>query len=102
MKRFALLVLMLGLSMTGCAEKAPSNEAVTAAVRKLMPVPFQVLEVSQTPQIKSLYQVVIRVDRQPVVFYIDKEAKFVFSGSLVSVDTKLNLTSETQKKYLPK
>ncbi|HJV66685.1 MAG TPA: disulfide isomerase DsbC N-terminal domain-containing protein [Geomonas sp.] len=96
-----LAVAALSLSLMACSHP-PTKEQVSDAIKKLVPVNFQVLQVSEIKDVPSLYEVVIRVNGQPVVLYMDKNAKYVFSGSLMSLDKKVNLTVETQKKYMQK
>ncbi|ACH38571.1 lipoprotein, putative [Citrifermentans bemidjiense Bem] len=99
-KNFLVLTLMV-LSLAACS-KPPAKEQVQAAIKKFIPVNFEVLQLSELKEVPGLYEVVVSVNQQPVVFYVDKKAKHVFSGSVLSVDTKGNLTVETQKKFQKK
>jgi len=43
----------------------------------------------------------LKLGNQVVVFYTDKTAKYLISGSIVEVDTKKNLTLERQMALNP-
>ena len=99
-KRSLPLFLVVFL-LTACT-KPPSKELVKESIKQFIPLNFEVLQVSRLDEMPELYEVVIVVSKQPVVFYLDEKAKLVFSGSILSAKTKTNLTLETQKKFLPK
>lgn len=99
-KKFLVLALM-AFSLAACS-KPPAKEQVQAAIKNFIPVNFEVLQLSELKEIPGLYEVVISVNQQPVVLYVDKKTKYVFSGNVMSVDTKANLTVETQKKFQKK
>lgn len=101
MFRKLALLTVLTVALTGCG-KAPTKELVRESIKNFIPLNFEVLQVSKLDQIPGLYEVVIKVNNQPVVVYVDKKAKFIFSGSIMSTETKQNLTLEAQKKFLPK
>ena len=94
-----LIVAGVAGCLAGCGSSAPSKEEVTASIKKIMPVNFEVVQVTPLKEISGLSEVVALVDKQPVVFYTDRKGKYVLSGSLVAVDSKQNLTLETQKKF---
>ncbi|GAW65762.1 lipoprotein [Geoanaerobacter pelophilus] len=91
----------MAFSLAACS-KPPAKEQVQAAVKKFIPVNFEVLQLSELKEIPGLYEVVISVNQQPVVLYVDKKAKYVLSGNVMSVENKANLTLETQKKFQKK
>lgn len=99
MKTMGLSLLCLAC---GACNSAPSNEQVKAAMKKVMPVETEVEQVQGVKGVPGLYEVVVRTGNQPVVVYMDKKARYVFSGSLVSVDSKANLTAETLNRFLKK
>ncbi len=94
-----LIIVGLSGSLAACGSSAPTKDAVTASIKKIMPVNFEVVQVTPLKDISGLSEVVALVDKQPVVFYTDKTGKYVLSGSLVAVETKQNLTLETQNKF---
>lgn len=100
LKKFFVLTL-IALSLAACS-KPPAKEQVQAAIKQFIPVNFEVLQLSELKEVPGLYEVVISVNEQPVVLYVDRKAKYVFSGSVMSVETKGNLTVETQKKFQKK
>jgi protein-disulfide isomerase len=95
------IVSCISLALAACSS-APTKEQVKESVKRIIPVAFEVLEVRELKEIPGLYEVVLKADKQPIVLYMDKKAKYVLSGSLMSLETKSNLTMETQKKYLQK
>ncbi|MCM0083679.1 hypothetical protein L4X63_19000 [Geomonas sp. Red32] len=99
MFRKLLTVVVVSLALAACSQ-APTKEEVTGAVKKIIPMQFEVLQVTQLQEIPALYQVVIRVNNQPVVLYVDKKAQYIVSGSVLALDKKVNLTAEVQKQYL--
>ena len=91
----------LSLSLVACSAP-PTKEQVKESVKRIIPVNFEVLQVSELKEVPGLYEVILRANNQPIVLYVDKKAKYVISGSLMALDTKTNLTLESQKKFLPK
>lgn len=96
-----LVLTLVALSLAACS-KPPAKEQVQEAIKQFIPVNFEVMQLSELKEVPGLYEVVVSVNEQPVVFYVDKKAKYVFSGSVMSVETKGNLTVETQKKFQKK
>jgi hypothetical protein len=97
----ALMAVTFMLAVTAC-DSAPKKEDVTASIKKIMPVNFEVLHVSPVDGISGLYEVLVKVDKQPLVLYVNSKAKLVVSGSIVNVDSKQNLTAEAMKKITSK
>lgn len=95
-------VLLMSLMLAACGGGAPSKEEVTASIKKIMPVNFEVVGVSPVKDIAGLFEVLVKVDKQPVVLYVNSKAKLVVSGSIVDIDTKQNLTLDAQKKLAGK
>ena len=100
--KYLLSSLFVLAFVAACSDTPPKKEDVAAAIKKIMPVNFEILEINNVKGIPGLNEVVVKVDKQPVVFYIDRKAKYVVSGSIVAIDTKQNLTMETQKKFTQK
>jgi len=100
LKKFVVLCV-LALTLAACS-KPPAKEQVQEAIKKFIPVNFEVLQISELKGVAGLYEVVISVNREPVVFYVDKKCEYVFSGSVMSAESKSNLTVETQKKFQTK
>lgn len=102
MKNFSkcLGVLVVFAFLTGCGG-APSKDAVKASVKKIMPVEFEIAEVNKVNGIPGLYEVVLKLGTQSVIFYTDKDAKYIVSGSIVEAETKKNITMERQMALNP-
>jgi len=99
-KRF-FTVLTLALALSACTS-APTKDQVATAVKKIIPVPFEIVQLQELKEIPGLYEVVLTVNQQPIVLYVDKKAQYALSGSLMSLDKKINLTAELKNKYLKK
>ncbi|NVN99822.1 MAG: hypothetical protein HXX17_10890 [Geobacteraceae bacterium] len=97
----ALLAVTFMLAVTAC-DNAPKKEDVAISLKKIMPVNFEVLNVSPVDGISGLYEVLINADKKPLVLYVNSKAKLVVSGSIVNVDSKQNLTAEAVKKITSK
>lgn len=97
LKRFTLLCLTV-LLLSACS-KPPAKDQVQAAVKQFIPMNFDVLQVSEIKGIDGLYEAVISVGGHPVIFYVDKKCDYIFTGSMMSTETKANLTTEAQKKF---
>ena len=95
-KKMTAAVILTGL-LAGCGS-APSKEKVTEALKPIMPANFTVNSVEKLNVIKDVYEVVVAIDKQPTVLYVDKSLKHVISGSIVEIASKKNLTYETQMK----
>lgn len=93
-----MVIVGMLLALTACNASTPSKEKVAEAVKKIMPVHFEVVSVMPVKEIPGLIEVSIRMDKQPVVFYMDKNAQYVISGSLLHIDSKKNLTNEAQER----
>ncbi|GAB4441037.1 MAG: hypothetical protein OHK0040_12420 [bacterium] len=97
--KYCVVLSAAGL-LAGCGG-APSKDAVKEAVKKIMPVEFEISEVKKLDQVPGLYEVVLKLGNQSIIFYTDKKAKYIVSGSIVEVDTKKNLTMERQMALNP-
>ncbi len=97
-KGFAVFTVLVVLA--GCGG-APSKDSVKATVKKVMPVEFEVTEVNKMKEISGLYEVVLKLGNQSIIFYTDKDAKYIVSGSIVEAETKKNLTMEKQMALNP-
>ena len=92
---------VLSLALAACSTP-PTKEQVKESVKRIIPVNFEVLQVAELKEVPGLYEVVLKANSQPIVLYVDQKAKYVLSGSLMALDTKVNLTMETQKKFQQK
>ncbi|WP_129127709.1 disulfide isomerase DsbC N-terminal domain-containing protein [Geomonas oryzae] len=99
-KRF--IVLCLAVLVLSACSKPPAKDQVQAAVKKFIPMDFEVLQVSEVKGIDGLYEAAISVGGHPVIFYVDKKCDYIFTGSMMSTETKANLTAEAQTKLQKK
>lgn len=100
-KRYKLTAafLLLVVFVFGCSSKSdfPNQQQVAEAVNKILPTSHQVIKVTPIKEIPDLIEVVVKIDKQVLVFYLDKTLKYAFSGSLMEISTKKNLTAVVQK-----
>lgn len=94
------VVLTAFVMVIGCGG-APSKDAVKTSVKKIMPVDFEISEVNKLKEISGLYEVILKLNNQSIIFYTDKDAKYIVSGSIVEADTKKNITMERQMALNP-
>ena len=92
-------VIVAGM-LAGCGS-APSKEKVAEALKPIMPPSFTINSVEKVNAFKDVYEVVVAIDKQPTVLYVDSTLKYLLSGSVVEIATKKNLTSETQLRNRP-
>lgn len=93
-----LCILFTMLFLFACSNQTPTKAVVTESIKKIMPPNFEVVSIVPLKEIPGLIEVSVKMDKQPVVIYMDKKAQYVLSGSLLHVETKKNLTIEAQGK----
>ena len=96
--RSRLILLSCALMLSACSPTL-SKDDLAKAIKKIMPINFEIVESHPLKELPGLIEVVVRADQQVVVIYMDNKGKYVVSGSIIDVDTKKNLTLEAQKKY---
>jgi hypothetical protein len=94
--RFCLFIIAALLFLCSCSSKTPSKDMVATSLKSVMPPDFEIVSISSVKDIRGLIEVSVKMNKQPVVLYMDKKAKYVFSGSLLEVATKKNLTIDAQ------
>lgn len=99
-KKVAMIVCVLGLVACG-GSGSPSKDTVKASVKKILPVEFEVADVRAMKEVPGIYEVVIKLGNQAVVFYTDKTTRYLVNGSIVDSETKKNLTMERQQALNP-
>jgi hypothetical protein len=104
--RFTKLIVIIGLVLAvlacGPKEGCPTKETVTSAVKNIMPVRFEIVSIAETTQIHGMCEVVIKIDKEPVIFYTDKTGGYFFSGSLVSTKDKTDITQKRREYFKTK
>ena len=88
---------MAAVFVIGCSPE-PSKDMVTEALKPILPQNYSVSSVEKCKAVTGLYEVVVVIDKQPTILYIDQNLKHVVSGSIVEIASKKNLTYETQTK----
>ena len=105
MKKISLFLSVLALwgASSSCgvgSAKCPSKDEVKTSVKELIPQDFTVESISPLKEIAGVCEVVVKVGVQPIVFYTDSKAQYVFAGSLISLKDKKNLTRERQQEFM--
>lgn len=99
--RKAVVILLTCWALTACGGQ-PKKEEVTASLKKIMPINFEIVAIAPVNGIAGLFEVQVKADKQPLVLYVNKNANLVVSGSIVDINSKQNLTLEAQKKLAGK
>ena len=99
-KQIFKLVLCFALCsvISACSANEPTKGTVSAAIKKIMPPNFEVVSVTPLKEIPGMVEIAVKMDKQPVVLYMDNKAQYLFSGSLLHIESKKNLTTEAQGK----
>jgi thiol:disulfide interchange protein DsbC len=98
---FGLFVSFLSANLVSCQlGTCPTEEKIKAGVKELVSQEFKVESVQALKDIPGLCEVVIKVGSQPLVFYTDKEMKYVMAGNLVSLADKKNITRERKEEFM--
>jgi len=90
-----IMVLSALPALFACSAQLPSKDKVAESVKKVIPVNFDIASVTPFKQVPGLVQVVLSINKQPVVIYMDFKAKYIVSGSILDLETRKNLTAET-------
>ncbi len=92
----------LGVGLVSCQQSkaCPTQDKIKASVKELIPQEFNVQSVQVLKDIPGLCEVVIKVGAQPLVFYTDKEMKYIMAGNLISLADKKNITRERQQEFM--
>lgn len=93
-----ILIVVLTMTICACSNQTPDKKMVSESIKKIMPPNFEVISVTPLKEVPGLIEVAIKMDKQPVVLYMDRKAQYVLSGSLLHVESKKNLTVEAQGK----
>jgi thiol:disulfide interchange protein DsbC len=102
MKKALVFSLFASFMLVSCQQgkACPTEDKVKASMKEFIPQEFKVESVQALKEISGLCEVVIKVDAQPLVFYTDKEMKYVMVGNLLSLADKKNITRERQQKFM--
>lgn len=101
--KFVIIVTISLFALSACAKGGcPSKDAAISSVKKIMPVKFEILSLSESKEMPGLCEVATKIDREPVIFYIDKTGEYIFSGSIVSTKDKSNITQKRQEFFKTK
>ena len=95
---FKILLVIFVLLVCACSNQTPDKKTISESIKKIMPPDFVVVSVTPLKEVPGLIEVSIKMDKQPVVLYMDKKVQYVLSGSLLHVESKKNLTIEAQSK----
>ena len=94
--KFVVAVIVSG-ALAACAAP-PSKEQAAEILKPVLPAGFSVTSVTRLREIAGVYEVVVAIDNQPTLLYLDSSLKYIISGTVVEIATKRNLTYESQVK----
>ena len=102
MKKALIFSLFASFVLVSCQQgkACPEEDEVKASMKEFIPQEFKVESIQALKEIPGLCEVVIKVDVQPLVFYTDKEMRYVLAGNLISLADKKNITRERQQKFM--
>jgi thiol:disulfide interchange protein DsbC len=102
MKKALVFSLFASFLVAACQQgkACPTEDKVKTGMKELIPQEFKVESVQVLKEIPGLCEVVIKVGAQSLVFYTDREMKYVLAGSLLSLADKRNLTRERQQEFM--
>ena len=103
-KKATLLGLALSVLVSCQQDQAsrtcPTKEEVKNKVRDFIPTEFTVESVWRQEDLQGICGVVVRIDTQPLVFYIDKEMKYIIAGSIIDLKDKKDITKKKQQEFM--
>jgi thiol:disulfide interchange protein DsbC len=98
---FGWVLSFLSASLVSCQlDTCPTEEKIKTGVKELVSQEFTVESIQPLRNIPVLCEVVIKVGTQPLVFYTDKEMKYVMAGNLISLADKKNITRERKEEFM--
>jgi thiol:disulfide interchange protein DsbC len=98
---FSLFLSFLSANLVSCQlGTCPTEEKIKAEVKEFVSQEFTVESVQSLRGIPGLCEVVIKIGAQPLVFYTDREMKYVLAGNLISLADKKNITRERQQEFM--
>lgn len=100
MKLKSLGILVLSVFLFACGG-TPSKEEVTKSIKQILPIDFEIVQINKMKEVPGLVEIVLKLDKQHIIFYMDNKAKYIVSGSIVETATKKNLTLERQNAFNP-
>jgi len=103
MKKFIVIVIISLIALSACAKGGcPSKETAVLSVKKIIPIRFEILSLGESKEMPGICEIAIKIDKEPIVFYMDKTGEYVFSGSIVSTKDKGNITQKRQEFFKTK
>jgi len=99
MRKTLALALFL---LTGCqvSSECPSKDTLKANLKDFIPGQFEVESVQPLKEMPSVCEVVLKVGPQPIIFYTNKDGKYVLAGNLIDIANKQNLTRARQQEFM--
>lgn len=94
------LISVVSILLVACSGPVPDKGKVKEALKSVLSGSYEITSVTRNSDVNGLIEVVIKYNDQPLVVYLDKNLKYVITGSIIEIKGKKNLTLETQKKYM--
>lgn len=101
MTKLASAVVVAAVFIGGCGT-CPSPEGAKKVLQPIMPQNFTILGAGASREVPSLCEVAVAIDKQNMIVYLDKNKKYVFSGSVIELATRKNITQQKQQSLAPK
>jgi thiol:disulfide interchange protein DsbC len=102
MKKTLALALFSGFLLAGCSpsSECPTKDSLKSSLKNFIPGQFEVESVQPLKELPSVCEVVLKVGTQPIIFYTNKDGKYVFAGNLIDLANRQNLTRARQQELM--
>jgi thiol:disulfide interchange protein DsbC len=102
MRKALALALFSGLLLAGCqtSSECPSKDSLKANLKEVIPGQFEIESVQGLKEMPGVCEVVLKVGTQPIIFYTNKDGKYVLIGNLIDIANKQNLTADRQQELM--
>jgi thiol:disulfide interchange protein DsbC len=99
MRKKLVLALFSGSLLAGCytSTECPSKDSLKANLKEFIPGQFEVESVQGLKEMPGVCEVVLKVGAQPIIFYTNKDGKYVLAGNLIDITNKRNLTKDRRQ-----
>jgi len=99
MRKTLALALFL---LAGCQIKSecPSKDSLKATLKGFILGQFEVESIKPLKEMPSVCEVVLKVGTQPIIFYTNKDGKYVLAGDLIDIANKQSLTASRQQELM--
>uniref|UniRef100_A0A7C5X4A6 DsbC family protein n=1 Tax=Thermocrinis ruber TaxID=75906 RepID=A0A7C5X4A6_9AQUI len=102
MRKVLALALFSGVLLVGCrpSGECPARDSLRASLQGFIPGRFEVESVQPLKELPSICEVVLKVGAQSIIFYTNKDGRYVLAGNLIDLVRKQNLTQTRQQELM--